>query len=136
MRYAVYICRNSHEFAVDEKEDPAVCPICGQMEYEYSHNFEEPTTFPKPKQINLSIFLESDQERASREIDCYGYLLVHALGAVAKTEFSKAAIYHENIVRSLRELQHLKNEKRFYEFAADLLKRIEERQQEEKNSLR
>ena len=60
---------------------------------------------------NLSMFLQSDQKRATQEIDCYGYLLKNAIEHLANGEYGKAATYHENIARSLHELQALKNSK-------------------------
>lgn len=131
MNFAVYVCNNNHEFAVKENEDPIACPICGQVEFEFSHSIEDkPKELKLPSQkISLSIFRESDQERASKEIDCYGYLMVKAMGYMAKTEFSKAAAYHENIARSLKELQRLKTEKEFYDKVKTILKEIQEKRQ-------
>lgn len=80
------------------------------------------------QKISLSMFLESDQDAASREIDCYGYLMVKALGYVAKSDFAKAAAYHENIARTLKELNRLKTEKEFYVKVKELLAEIQERE--------
>ena len=129
MKFAVYVCRNDHDFAVLEHEEPIKCPICGQEEFEFSYEIAQPKELKLPEQkIKLSIFRESDQERASREIDCYGYLMVKALGHVAKAEFAKAAVYHENIVRSLKELQRLKDEKEYFDEAKDLIRKIHQKE--------
>lgn len=57
------------------------------------------------------MFLDKHEEQADKEKDCYGYCMAQAIEHFAHADFEKAAIYHENIVRSLRELQALKNEK-------------------------
>lgn len=129
MNLSVYVCSNDHDFAVKENADPIACPICGQVEFEFNHDLKLPRELNLPSQkISLSIFLESDQERASREIDCYGYLMVKAMGYMAKTDFAKAAAYHENIARSLKELQRLKTEKEFYDKVKTILKEIQEKE--------
>lgn len=38
MNFAVYVCNNGHEFAVEEFEEPTTCPICGQVEFEFSRS--------------------------------------------------------------------------------------------------
>lgn len=38
MNFAVYVCNNDHEFAVEEFEEPTTCPICGQVEFEFSRS--------------------------------------------------------------------------------------------------
>lgn len=65
--------------------------------------------------MTLSMFLEHHQNEAQKEIDAYGYMLKQAIEHMANGEFKKAAIYHENITRSLNELQHLKNTKETHE---------------------
>ncbi len=47
------------------------------------------------------------------------------------SDFEKAAVYHENIARSLNALQRMKKDKIATDQAAELLKRIEARDQEE-----
>lgn len=60
---------------------------------------------------NLSMFLQADQDRAKKELDCFDYLMMNAIEHIAKGDFGKAAVFHENIARSLHELQALKNSK-------------------------
>ena len=57
------------------------------------------------------MFLKSDQEKANQEIDCYGYCLRKAIECKLKGEFEKAEMWHENIKRSLRELEIMKQNK-------------------------
>lgn len=61
--------------------------------------------------MTLSMFLESNQSQAKSELSQYDYLMVCALQHFAKGEFKKAAIYHQNIVQTLGNLQELKNTK-------------------------
>lgn len=77
------------------------------------------------------MFLEADQEKAKKELDCYGYLLNNAIENLLNGEFSKAAIYHENIAHSLRELERMKNTKKMHDEACLLLKQIEGRRQQD-----
>ena len=82
---------------------------------------------PGGENMNLSIFLKSDQDKAKRELDCYGYLQKQAIELLAAGEFGMAARYHENIARSLDELQHMKNSKQAVDEAKSLLREVEER---------
>lgn len=72
--------------------------------------------------MTLSMFLESDQQRAGNELEQYNYLMTNALSLMAQGEFRKAAIYHQNIVQSLESLQELRNTKQQIDLA---LKRIQ-----------
>lgn len=81
--------------------------------------------------MELSMFLETDQEKAKKELDYYGYLLNNAIENMLNGEFSKAAVYHENIANSLRELERMKNTKKMHDEAWLLLKQIEGKQQQE-----
>lgn len=56
-------------------------------------------------------FLPSDQDAASRELDCYNYCMTMAIEYVAINRFDKASAFHENAARSLQELEKLKNAK-------------------------
>ena len=76
------------------------------------------------------MFLEIEQEKANKEIDCYGYLLKKAIELMAKGEFGKAAIYHQNITRSLEELDRMKRNKQTSEEVNLLLKQIQSDQQQ------
>lgn len=78
---------------------------------------------------NLSMFLKSDQDRASKELDCFDYLMMNAIEHIAKGEFGKAATYHENMARTLHELQTLKNSK-LMDDQIEEQKQLEEEQQQ------
>jgi len=56
----------------------------------------------------MNNFLPSDQDAASRELDCFGYCMMQAIEHVANNRFDKAAAYHENAARSLRALSKMK----------------------------
>lgn len=71
-----------------------------------------------------SMFLKSDQESANRELDCYGYCMSVAIEHFMNGDFEKAALYHENIIRSLHELQKMKNDKMAYDKAALIWEQI------------
>ena len=72
---------------------------------------------------NLDLFLDKHQDEAKQELDCYEYLMKNAIGHMLHAEFSKAAAYHENIARSLHELQKLKNEKVAYDQAVEMIRK-------------
>lgn len=57
------------------------------------------------------LFLPEHQEQADKEQQCYDYLLVEGIALYMESDFEKAAAYHENIARSLRELGRMKKEK-------------------------
>ncbi|GGB61356.1 hypothetical protein GCM10011409_43260 [Lentibacillus populi] len=84
------------------------------------------------------LFLKQDKERSEKELDCYGYCLDQGIVHFLNTEFGKAAAYHENIARSLWELQRMKNSKEMDDQAWMMLKQIEAQQQQEEllNKLR
>lgn len=78
----------------------------------------------------LSLFSETDRQSAIKELNCLGVCLDAAATHLMNGEFKKAAICHENIARSLHELETLKNKKQMKDKAWLLLKQIEgERQQ-------
>ncbi|WP_068672311.1 hypothetical protein [Oceanobacillus sp. Castelsardo] len=74
--------------------------------------------------MNKSMFLKSDLERASREADCYIYCQSQAMEHSMNGNFEKAAIYHENVIRSLRELQKMKDNKEHMDKLAKILEGI------------
>lgn len=77
------------------------------------------------------LFLQEDKEKAEKELDCCGYCINNANQHYRHTEFEKAAVYHDNIARSLRELQAMKNKKEMTEAAWLMWKQIEaDRQQD------
>lgn len=53
-------------------------------------------------------FLPADQERASKELDCYNHCIMQAIEHVANDRLDKAAAYHENGARSLKVLAELR----------------------------
>jgi hypothetical protein len=78
------------------------------------------------------LFLDKDQVSAKKELDCYEYLLNEGLASFIEADFEKAAAYHENIVRTLKELARMKKEKEELNRAWLLFKQIDgERQQKE-----
>lgn len=84
------------------------------------------------------LFLQEDKEREEKELNCCGYCINNANQHYRHTEFEKAAVYHENIARSLRELQSMKNKKEMMDGAWLMLKQMESDQQQEQllNELR
>lgn len=74
------------------------------------------------------LFLKSDQEKANKELDCYGYLLNKGIELFMQADFDKAAVYHENIARTLKELGRMKNKRETHDRAWFLLKQIEAEQ--------
>ena len=78
------------------------------------------------------LFLPVNQSQANKELDCYGYLLNKGIELFLQGDFDKAAAYHENIARSLKELGRMKKEKETTDKTWFLLKQIDsERQQKE-----
>lgn len=71
---------------------------------------------------NLILFLEKHQDEANQELDCCAYLMKKSIDHFTVSEFGKAAAYHENIARSLHELQCLRNEKQTYDQAIEIIK--------------
>lgn len=59
----------------------------------------------------LQMFLEDEQEKAEQELDCYGYCMSQAIESKLKGEFHRAAMWHENMRRSLNELEIMKQNK-------------------------
>lgn len=77
---------------------------------------------------SLSVFLDKDHERADKELACYDYLTLNASRMVANGEFGKAAAYYENTVRSLRELQFMKDRKESVDKAVEILRQIDKQE--------
>lgn len=77
------------------------------------------------------MFLRSNQDEANRELDCYAYLLRNSIGFFMLGDFDKAAAYHENIVRSLKELGRMKSEKEKWDKVRDLITESESNYQKE-----
>lgn len=71
--------------------------------------------------MNKSMFLKSDQERASQEADCYIYCISQAMDHFMQGDYVKASCYHENAIRSLDALNQMKEEKQETEKAAKLI---------------
>lgn len=61
--------------------------------------------------MNLSMFLELDQEEAKKLLNAYDYNHMNALEKTAQGNFLDAAIYHRNVAHQLEQLQALKNNK-------------------------
>lgn len=80
----------------------------------------------------MKLFLDMDEERANKELDCYGDCLATGIENFMETDFEKAALEHENIARSLKELARLKERKIEMDTAAYYLNQINE---EEKRRL-
>jgi hypothetical protein len=76
-----------------------------------------------------TLFLQTDTDEANKELDCYGHCLDIAVTHFLKSDFEKAAAYHENIARSLISLQHMKDNKLTAEQVVDILQRIRAREQ-------
>ncbi|WP_096269473.1 hypothetical protein [Paucisalibacillus globulus] len=78
------------------------------------------------------LFLQEHQDKADKEQDCYGYLLLESIGLYMQADFDKAAAYHENIARSLKELGRMKKVKEKHDRDWLKYKQIEaDRQQKE-----
>lgn len=74
-------------------------------------------------------FLPNDQVKAQRELDCYGYFMKLAIEQFMSGNFEKSAKHHENMARSLRELERLKENKRTFDKFIDLIKKAQHNQQ-------
>lgn len=59
----------------------------------------------------MSIFMKSDMEMVMREARCYADCLIRATMHIQNNEFAEAATQFENVTRSLRELERLKQKK-------------------------
>lgn len=82
--------------------------------------------------MNLSMFLQENQTEAKEEIDCYGYSLKEAMNYQIQGDFKGAITHLENAIRSLSELEKMKNMKESYDQAQFLLNQLEgERQMNE-----
>jgi len=75
-----------------------------------------------------NLFLPKDIVMAGKELDCYGYCLNKSVEHFLNADFGRAAAYHENIARSLMELQRMKEDKRVDDQARYILSQIEARQ--------
>lgn len=75
-------------------------------------------------------FLDSDQEKAERQLECFEYLAEQGDAHFDSRNYGKAASYYENAARSLRELDRMQEEKRLYDEAWFLLKQIKAEQQQ------
>jgi hypothetical protein len=75
------------------------------------------------------LFMPEHQDKADNELDCYGYLLINSIELFAHADFERAAAYHENIARTLKELARMKKEKQLHDEAWFLLKQIEAEQE-------
>lgn len=64
-------------------------------------------------------------EQEQKEVDCYNYCLKIAKKHFKNGEISKAIAYHENIIRSLKEINRIKESKKLHDQAWLLLKQIE-----------
>ena len=67
------------------------------------------------------IFKVSDQEQAQKELNCFFYLLDGAKQAAKENEFNKSIAFLENAIRSLNELQSMKEEKEIRDKTAEIL---------------
>ncbi|MCR1833107.1 hypothetical protein NSA56_01685 [Oceanobacillus caeni] len=74
--------------------------------------------------MNKSMFLKSDQERASQEADCYIYCISQAMDHFMQGDYVKASCYHENAIRSLDALGQMKKDKQEIEKAKLILNQI------------
>lgn len=78
-----------------------------------------------------TLFLPKDLVSAGKELDCYGYCLNQSIEHFLNADFKRAAAYHENIARSLKELQRMHEDKRVDDQARYILSQIEARQHQE-----
>lgn len=78
-----------------------------------------------------NLFLPKDLVKAGKELDCYGYCLNQSIEHFLNADFGRAAAFHENITRSLRELQRMHEDKRVDDQARYILSQIEARQHQE-----
>lgn len=70
-------------------------------------------------------------EEAGKNLDRYGYCLDNGIAHFLRSDFEKAAAYHEEIARSLHDLQRMKDNRLRAEEAVDILQRIKARDKEE-----
>lgn len=71
-----------------------------------------------------SMFLVKDQDKADNELDSYGINLNLAIESFLKGNFEDAISYHENVIRSLYELNKIKNNKRIHDKVQFILDQI------------
>ncbi|MDC3414302.1 hypothetical protein [Terrihalobacillus insolitus] len=57
-------------------------------------------------------FLQTDQNRAQKELDCYEYCMDNTDRLFESSDYRGAAAYLENAARSLRELARMQDDKR------------------------
>lgn len=81
--------------------------------------------------MHKHMFLPGDQGQANKELDCSGYCLHKALSYYTKGQFEDAAVYFENVIRSLRELERMKKAKLQQDQAMFILGQIKARQDQE-----
>lgn len=74
----------------------------------------------------MDLFLEKDRKEANKELDCYNDCMYRAIEHLSKGEFKEASIQHENMARSLAELQKLKNAKEQHDKAEKEIKEYQE----------
>lgn len=74
------------------------------------------------------MFLDKDKENALKEVECYHYSNRLAIKAVDEHKYKNAIAHHQNMIRSLEELQRHKNKKQTTDH---ILKQIESEQQME-----
>lgn len=72
-----------------------------------------------------SMFLKEDLPKAEKEMDCYLYCFNLATDSALEGDFKKAIAYHDNIVRSLKALQEMKENKEKVEELKGMLKQLE-----------
>ena len=70
---------------------------------------------------SLSVFRDIDREQAQKELDCFYYLIQGSQQAAKENEFSKSIAFLENAIRSLNELQSMKEEKEIRDKTAEIL---------------
>lgn len=77
--------------------------------------------------ITTKHFLKRDRIKADQEFDCMIYCLSKSVDGIDKEDYTKAASYMENALRSLKELQRLNLRKQQHEvnkrIVADFSKR-------------
>ena len=71
--------------------------------------------------MSLSVFRDIDQEQAQKELNCFHYLVQGAQQAAKENEFNKSIAFLENAIRSLNELQSMKEEKEIRDKTAEIL---------------
>lgn len=73
----------------------------------------------------IDLFTKEDVAKALDEMHCSSYCMRVACTHFENNEFEKAAKYHENIIRSLRELQRMKDRKEMEDKKQQLFVQIE-----------